>query len=338
MKCSVTSCMGTDKRPALALAGLACLAAALLSICLGAAKISPAELLSALFSGGQTPAAGIVRYVRLPRTAACLAAGAALAVSGAIIQSVLANPLASPNIIGVNAGAGLMVGLCCAFLPDDGPGALGCGLSRRDGGCTAGAGDRTADRRLSDDGDPRGGGGQCVPERRNRRSSDPFSGCRDRKRRFPCGRLFGSAGGTALAAALLILMGVALSFTLANELDLLALGEDTAHGLGLSVRRMQFLLLGIAAVLAGATVSFAGQLGFVGLIVPHLARRLVGSGNGILLPMCALSGAALVTLCDLAARLLFAPYELPVGILLSLIGGPFFLMLLVRQRGGRLHD
>ena len=112
MKCSVTSCMGTDKRPALALAGLACLAAALLSVCLGAAKISPAELLSALFSGGQTPAAGIVRYVRLPRTAACLAAGAALAVSGAIIQSVLANPLASPNIIGVNAGAGLMVGLC----------------------------------------------------------------------------------------------------------------------------------------------------------------------------------------------------------------------------------
>ena len=118
----------------------------------------------------------------------------------------------------------------------------------------------------------------------------------------------------------------------------LALGEETAHGLGLSVRRMQFLLLGIAAVLAGAAVSFAGQLGFVGLIVPHLARRLVGGGNGILLPMCALSGAALVTFCDLAARLLFAPYELPVGILLSLIGGPFFLMLLVRQRGGRLHD
>ena len=338
MKRSVISCMGTDKRPALALAGLACLAAALLSVCLGAAKISPAELLAALFSGGQTPAAGIVRYVRLPRTAACLAAGAALAVSGAIIQSVLANPLASPNIIGVNAGAGLMVGLCCAFLPTMGRGLSGAaflgamaavllvlGIARRIGASRmtvilAGvavnaflnAGTDAVVTLFPDAGigsaDFRVGGFSAVP----------------------AGRLW--------PAALLILMGVALSFTLANELDLLALGEDTAHGLGLSVRRMQFLLLGIAAVLAGATVSFAGQLGFVGLIVPHLARRLVGSGNGILLPMCALSGAALVTLCDLAARLLFAPYELPVGILLSLIGGPFFLMLLVRQRGGRLHD
>ena len=251
---------------------------------------------------------------------------------------MLANPLASPNIIGVNAGAGLMVGLCCAFLPTMGRGLSGAaflgamaavllvlGIARRIGASRmtvilAGvavnaflnAGTDAVVTLFPDAGigsaDFRVGGFSAVP----------------------AGRLW--------PAALLILMGVALSLTLANELDLLALGEETAHGLGLSVRRMQFLLLGIAAVLAGAAVSFAGQLGFVGLIVPHLARRLVGGGNGILLPMCALSGAALVTFCDLAARLLFAPYELPVGILLSLIGGPFFLMLLVRQRGGRLHD
>ena len=96
-----------------------------------------------------------------------------------------------------------------------------------------------------------------------------------------------------------------------------------------------FLLL--AALLAGASVSFAGLLGFVGLLVPHMARRLVGSESRFLLPLSILLGAGFVTVCDLASRLLFAPYELPVGILMSLIGGPFFLILLLRKKGGRSH-
>ena len=91
-----------------------------------------------------------------------------------------------------------------------------------------------------------------------------------------------------------------------------------------------------AAALAGAAVSFAGLLGFVGLIVPHIMRRTVGEDSLPLLLSCALGGAALLTLCDLIARLLFAPYQLPVGIILSLAGGPFFIWLLLRQRGGRI--
>ena len=98
------------------------------------------------------------------------------------------------------------------------------------------------------------------------------------------------------------------------------------------------LLLGTAAVLAGAAVSFSGLLGFVGLIVPHMARRLVGENSRPLLAACALGGAAMLTLCDLLGRTLFAPYDVPVGIVLSLAGGPFFLWLLLRQRGGRTHD
>ena len=90
--------------------------------------------------------------------------------------------------------------------------------------------------------------------------------------------------------------------------------------------------------MAGAAVSFAGLLGFVGLIVPHIMRSLVGEESRTLLPAAALGGAAMLTLCDLASRLLFAPYELPVGITLSLLGGPFFIWLILRQRGGRLHD
>ena len=99
---------------------------------------------------------------------------------------------------------------------------------------------------------------------------------------------------------------------------------------------MIFLLL--AAVLAGASVSFAGLLGFVGLMVPHAARKLVGSESRYLLPLCAMVGAGFVTICDLVGRVAFAPYELPVGILMSILGGPFFITLLLKKKGGRVND
>ena len=139
-------------------------------------------------------------------------------------------------------------------------------------------------------------------------------------------------------AGFIILAGVLCALLTAGELDILALGTDTAQSLGLNVKRWRLVLLGVAAALAGAAVSFSGLLGFVGLIVPHMARRLVGENSRPLLAACALGGAAMLTLCDLLGRTLFAPYEVPVGIVLSLAGGPFFLWLLLRQRGGRTHD
>ena len=121
---------------------------------------------------------------------------------------------------------------------------------------------------------------------------------------------------------------------LGNELDVLALGDDTASSLGMPVKRMRTVFLVLAAMLAGAAVSFTGLLGFVGLIVPHAVRRIAGSDNRYLLPLCALAGGAFVTLCDVASRVLFAPYELPVGIVMSVIGGPVFLILLLNRKGG----
>ena len=141
-----------------------------------------------------------------------------------------------------------------------------------------------------------------------------------------------------IPAAWVILLCLALAMTLHNELDVLALGADTARSLGLPVKAVRLGMLALAAALAGAAVSFSGLLGFVGLIVPHIMRRLVGGESGRLLPAAALGGAALLTGCDLLARVLFAPYELPVGIVLSFVGGPFFIWLLLRQRGGRIHD
>ncbi|MDD6033429.1 MAG: iron ABC transporter permease, partial [Oscillospiraceae bacterium] len=136
-----------------------------------------------------------------------------------------------------------------------------------------------------------------------------------------------------LPAGIIILLCIGASLLMSNEMDVLTLGSDTAQSLGLPVKRVRILLLGLAAALAGAAVSFSGLLGFVGLIVPHIMRRLMGGGSKPLLAGCALGGAALLTLCDIAARTLFAPYELPVGIVLSLCGGPFFLWLLFRKKG-----
>ena len=139
-------------------------------------------------------------------------------------------------------------------------------------------------------------------------------------------------------AGILILAALAILFTLCNELDVVALGDETARGIGLPVGRYRLVFLVLAALLAGAAVSFAGLLGFVGLIVPHFVRRYTGNESGHLLPLCAICGAGFVAFCDLASRLAFAPYELPVGILMSVIGGPVFLFLLVRYKGGRRYD
>jgi iron complex transport system permease protein len=139
------------------------------------------------------------------------------------------------------------------------------------------------------------------------------------------------AGGGILISLMLIL-------TLSQQMDVLALGPETAQSLGLSVRPIRLLLLVLAAALCGAAISFSGLLGFVGLIVPHMMRRLVGEESLKLTFSCAMGGATLVALCDTLARIIFAPYELPVGIVLSFAGVPFFLWLLLRQRGGRISD
>ena len=154
---------------------------------------------------------------------------------------------------------------------------------------------------------------------------------------FRVGGFSSVVSARVLPAGILIAASLILTMTLCNELDVLALGEETAQGLGMSVKRVRTIFLLLTALLAGAAVSFAGLLGFVGLLVPHIARRLVGGESRFLLPMSILLGAGFVTACDLIARMLFAPYELPVGILMAVIGGPFFLALLLRGKGGHSH-
>ena len=138
-----------------------------------------------------------------------------------------------------------------------------------------------------------------------------------------------------LYPAIVTALAMAAALLMTNELDVLMLGADTAESLGMKAGRVRILLLAVAAALAGAAVSFAGLLGFVGLIAPHMMRRFTGDEARYLLPASALGGAALLLICDTASRTLFAPYELPVGITLAFIGGPSFIWLLLRQRRGR---
>lgn len=304
------------------------------SLSMGAAELSFKDIWSAIKEGADSGVAGrIFWYVRLPRTLACALSGAALATAGVVIQNVLSNKLASPGIIGVNAGAGVAVTICCACGAVSGwiiagaafGGAVFAVLTVALAAQKMGASKTTVIL-----------GGVAVNSFFNAVSEaistlNPDVGMQTAD--FRVGGFSSVAYTRLIPAAVLILFALLLVFSLCNELDVISLGEDTASGLGLPVKKMRTIFLVLAALLAGASVSFAGLLGFVGLIVPHIARSLVGNESKYLLPFSALAGAAFVTLCDLVSRVLFAPYEIPVGILMSFIGGPFFIFLLVKRRG-----
>lgn len=326
----------SKKRSLVFLLGTAfCLLSTLLSLCLGAVKLSLPQLWQAIWSAPTETAGYIFWYSRLPRTAACLLSGAALSSAGCILQSILGNKLASPGIIGVNAGAGLAVTVCCAFGVLSGwtislvsfGGAMAAALTVVLLAQKTGASRTTVILSGVAMNSILGAFSEAVttlvPE------AAMLSG------EFRVGGFSSVVSARLIPAGILIIAALAVAFTLCNELDVLALGEETAQSLGLSVKKIRIIFLLLAALLAGSSVSFAGLLGFVGLLVPHMARALVGSESRFLLPLCALGGAGFVTLCDLVSRLLFVPYELPVGILLSIIGGPFFLILLLKRKGGR---
>ena len=317
-------------RPGIILA-LLLIAAALFSMCLGASGASLRHGLRDVLAGSDTAAARIIIYVRLPRIIAAIMSGAALSCAGVIIQGVLNNPLAGPNVIGVNAGAGFMtllaasLALPAALLPMAAfAGALmAVGIIMLISGAM-GASKLTvvlAGVALSS---IISAGSDLIT------TLDPDAALG--MSTFMIGGFSGVTAAKLRAAACYIIPALLAALVTCGSLDILAMGDEAARSVGLRVRLTRTIQLVIAAVLAGAAVSFSGLLGFVGLIVPHAMRRIVGGEHRSLMPLSIIAGALLVTVCDTVARTAFAPYELPVGILLSLIGGPFFLFLLVRGK------
>lgn len=317
--------------------GILLIGAIVISLLVGSVKMPPGVVFDALTGRDrESTLSRIILYSRLPRTCAAFLAGAALAVAGVIIQTVLNNPLASPSIIGVNSSAGFAVAFVCAFWPAAQrytpfiafAGALAgvllvMALSQSTvaaritvvlaGVAVSNLFSAGIDAIIT-----------LVPDALNSVSD------------FRIGGFTGVTMSQLGPAAAIIAISLVTVFSLAHQLDILALGTDTAKSLGLAVGRMRVVFLVLAAALAGAAVSFCGLIGFVGLIVPHAMRRIVGEDNGILLVASAMGGAFFVLICDLIARVLFAPFEIPVGIVLSFAGAPFFLWLLFKQRGGRV--
>ncbi len=281
-------------------------------------------------------AKSILVNVRLPRVLAALLAGAALAVAGAVIQSVLDNPLASPNVIGVNSGAGLFVLVAAALFPHAlwaAPFAAFVGALTTAAvifGISLHAGASRLTVVLSGIAITTvfGAGMNTVMIV----APDAYVGSSV----FLAGGLSGVLLSDLAWPAVLIAAGLVTAMCGAHRLNVVALGDDMAHALGLNVRAVRLAMLAVASLLAGAAVSFAGLLGFVGLIVPHIVRFAVGSDNRAVIPLSAVVGAAFVVGCDLVARVAFAPYEVPVGILMAFVGGPFFIYLIFRNRRGGL--
>ena len=300
-----------------------------LSLCVGSAQISIREAVSALQNGSLTPDSRILFYVRL----AAVLSGAALAVSGVLLQNVLNNALAAPNIIGVNAGAGFVVLFLLAVFPTATAflpfaaflGALFASLLIYAVAAKSGASRTTITL-----------AGVAL-------SSVFTAGSNAIKTFFPdtiynsssffIGGFSGIAYKNLTPAWVAILLGLLLAVLFSGEMDVLSLGDETAQSLGMRVQGTRFLLLMTASLLAGGAVSFSGLLGFVGLIAPHIVRLMIGSDYRYLLPGSVLFGAGMLVWCDTVGRMALDPVELPVGIILALLGPPFFLYLLRRSDG-----
>lgn len=324
--------------PVLAIAGAASL---LLALVVGSVPLGPGQLLAMLAGGGDGTARDVIWQLRAPRAVAGFAVGAGLALSGALLQGLLRNPLADPYVLGISGGAA--VGAIAAIglgLPA-GMVQLGAALGAV---ATLGLLFALARRALftRDALESEQGTtsvlltGVMIASFAAALLSLVLSLAPDARLRTMVFWLLGDlAGATDFRAALLALAVVAVAFAIAlrhsSALNLLVRGDLQAYTQGVRVVHTRRTLVLVAALATGAAVTLAGAVGFVGFVAPHLMRLLFGNDQRLLLPASALAGGTLVVLADTIARSAFAPLQLPVGVLTALIGVPVFLWLLARR-------
>ena len=314
----------------LVLAVLACLGG-IISIMKGSVNVPLNEIIAAMTGGSAAMHQQIIMNIRLPRTIVAGLVGVNLALSGAILQAIMKNPLADPHIIGISAGAGVMGIFIMLLFPD-----LSWLITP-----AAFAGAMVAAILIYILAWKNGIqpiriilAGVAVSAFLGAGISALMIIYSDRVH----SALMWMVGGLSARSwpqVMLIwpytLAGMIFTLLAARHLNILQLGDELAKGLGLRVERTRLILTATAALLAASAVSVVGLLGFVGLIVPHAARLMIGSDYRYLLPATIFLGAATVMLSDTFARVAFAPVELPVGIIMAAIGAPFFLFLLRRE-------
>ncbi len=304
------------------------------SIFVGSADFTIAEVVDLLLGNtGDELRDQIILNVRVPRNINAILVGMNLGVAGALLQGVLRNYMASPNVIGVNAGAGLAAVIIMAIFPGFSTalplaafsGALGAtlliyllsNLTSKNS---------TVHIVLA---------GIAVSNLLSAFTSGIMTVYSD-----TLGITFswmqGSLLGRSWPHVHIILpysiVGLCLALFVAPKVNLFGLGDEMASSVGLSIKRYRMIIMVIASVLAGSAVSVAGTIGFVGLIAPHSARMLVGNDHRYLIPLSALFGGILLVVSDTIARTMFSPIEISVGIITAILGAPFFLLLLFRSR------
>lgn len=300
------------------------------AITTGSVAVGAADLWSALFGDASSMSASVIRELRLPRAAAVFACGGLLALAGALMQVLLRNPLADPYILGVSGGAA--VGALAAML-------FGLNAWWVDGAAFAGAlaamllvfglahgeGAWTQTRLLLTGVIVAAGCGAVV--------TLMLSLAPDGRLQSMLFWLMGDASSARRPwpALVVLALGVACVLPVARDLNVLARGDSAARALGVDVGRLRHLIYALASLLTAVSVTLIGPVGFVGLVVPHLVRFVIGNDQRLLLPFSVLVGGSLLTLADTGARTLVAPTQLPVGVLTALIGVPVFLFLLARS-------
>lgn len=332
------------------IAGLAILLAvlALASACIGQVPTSPAEVVGSILHRvgldiGPMPShpSGEVTLwqVRFPRVVLAILVGAALGCAGALLQGVFSNPLAEPGVIGVSAGAA--VGASAVIVVG---GAATAGPAVAAAAFVSGLITTTLVYLLARS----EGRTEVVTLVLTGVAINAFAGgliafftfvaspaARDQIVFWQLGSLNGATWNAVAIVAPMAIAGIAASMLIAPKLDLLALGESAARHLGVDVEKLRLIAIVIVAVLVSSSVAFTGIILFVGLVVPHVMRMLVGPGHRLLLPASVLGGAVVLLAADLGARTLVPNADLPLGMLTSLVGGPFFFWLLRRTRSSQ---
>ena len=317
----------------------ALLAAIVAGIAFGAVAVAPGDILSAIGRALTGRSSGLsdtlIVGVRLPRVLLAAVVGASLAGAGAIYQALFRNPLADPYILGVSSGAGL--GAMLALVAT--AGATGLRYGAVPLAAFAGAlitmlvVTRLASWRGRLDTASLLLAGVALSYTLAALTSFVMVFAREQMASVVFWMMggLGSASWPYLAmVAPMFLVGAAFSLTVTRELNLMLLGDERAGHLGLDAKRFKMLVLAVASLLTAAAVAVAGLIGFVGLMVPHMVRLVIGPDHRVLLPASFLGGATVLVFADLLARVVIAPIELPVGIVTALLGGPFFVWLLVR--------
>lgn len=311
----------------------------------GQLAIAPTEVLGSLLraigiENGWAPTDPIVEstlwVVRFPRIVMGLMVGAALAVAGAVMQAIFGNPLAEPGVVGVSSGAALGASIAITIGASvlGGPGVavfafLGGLVATLLVYAVARAGGRTEVVTLLLTG---------IAINAFAQAGIAFvlfiadSASREQIVFWQLGSIAGALWGQVLLVGAVAVAGTVGALLLARQLDLLALGERSARQLGVNVERLRIVAIVLVALLTGAAVAFTGIIAFVGLVVPHIIRMIIGPAHRGLIVASAVGGGALLVIADLLTRTLIAGAELPIGMLTSLVGGPFFFYLLYRQR------